>query len=155
MSGDPVIEPDTCEATAADPGYRMLFDGTAESLEDWNMAGPGLYTREPDCTIKGNGGMGLLWHSEPLEGDYSLQLDWKLVKDDNGGVFIGFPNPGDDPWVITVGATDDANALRIVESIAGVDIAIWDVKAQALGIPLYQALGGSLRGVGAAGDRKA
>ena len=29
----------------------------------------------------------------------------------------------------------------IMEAIAGVDIAIWDVKAQALGVPLYQALG--------------
>src|SRR3954466_9975655 len=29
----------------------------------------------------------------------------------------------------------------IMEAISGVDIAIWDVKAQALGIPLYQALG--------------
>ena len=28
-----------------------------------------------------------------------------------------------------------------MEAIAGVDIAIWDVKAQALGIPVYQALG--------------
>ena len=29
----------------------------------------------------------------------------------------------------------------IMEAIAGVDIAVWDVKAQALGVPLYQALG--------------
>src|SRR6201994_2922207 len=29
----------------------------------------------------------------------------------------------------------------IMEAIAGVDIAIWDVKARALGIPLHQALG--------------
>ena len=29
----------------------------------------------------------------------------------------------------------------VMEAIAGVDIAIWDVKAQALGIPVYQALG--------------
>ena len=29
----------------------------------------------------------------------------------------------------------------IMEAIAGVDIAVWDVKAQALGIPVYQALG--------------
>ena len=29
----------------------------------------------------------------------------------------------------------------VMEAIAGIDIAIWDVKAQALGIPLYQALG--------------
>lgn len=29
----------------------------------------------------------------------------------------------------------------IMEAIAGVDIAIWDVKAKALGVPVYQALG--------------
>jgi L-alanine-DL-glutamate epimerase-like enolase superfamily enzyme len=29
----------------------------------------------------------------------------------------------------------------VMEAIAGIDIAIWDVKAQALGIPVYQALG--------------
>ena len=29
----------------------------------------------------------------------------------------------------------------IMEAIAGVDIAVWDAKAQVLGIPLYQALG--------------
>ncbi|SEB54086.1 Carbohydrate binding module (family 6) [Nocardioides exalbidus] len=110
---EPVIEPDTCEATEADPGYRMLFDGTQESLAGWNHAGPGFFTREADCTLMTNGGLGLLWHSEPLEDDYSLQLDWKLVKDDNAGVFVGFPDPGDDPWVgvdqgyeIQIDATD-------------------------------------------------
>ncbi|MCF6376585.1 DUF1080 domain-containing protein [Nocardioides KLBMP 9356] len=126
LDGDPVVEPDTCQATAADPGYRMLFDGTAESLEGWKMAGPGLFTREADCSLKTNGGLGLLWHSDPLDDDYSLQLDWKLAGDDNGGVFVGFPNPettprydGDapnpagDPWVavdrgyeIQIDATD-------------------------------------------------
>src|ERR1700739_2865629 len=29
----------------------------------------------------------------------------------------------------------------IMEAIAGIDIAVWDVKAQALGVPLYQAFG--------------
>ncbi len=29
----------------------------------------------------------------------------------------------------------------LMEAIAGIDIAVWDVKAQALGIPVYQALG--------------
>ena len=33
----------------------------------------------------------------------------------------------------------------VMEAIAGIDIAIWDVKAQALGIPLYQALGAARR----------
>ena len=34
-----------------------------------------------------------------------------------------------------------------MEAIAGVDIAIWDVKAQALGVPIYQALGATRRSV--------
>ena len=33
----------------------------------------------------------------------------------------------------------------VMEAIAGIDIALWDVKAQALGIPVYQALGASRR----------
>jgi L-alanine-DL-glutamate epimerase-like enolase superfamily enzyme len=33
----------------------------------------------------------------------------------------------------------------VMEAIAGIDIAIWDVKAQALGIPVYQALGAARR----------
>jgi D-galactarolactone cycloisomerase len=42
----------------------------------------------------------------------------------------------------------------IMEAISGVDIAIWDIKAQALGIPLYQALGAvrtSVRGCASGG----
>lgn len=42
----------------------------------------------------------------------------------------------------------------IMEAIAGVDIAIWDVKAKALGVPIYQALGAvrsSVRGYASGG----
>ena len=41
-----------------------------------------------------------------------------------------------------------------MEAIAGVDIAVWDAKAQALGIPLYHALGAvrsSVRGYASGG----
>lgn len=141
VTGDPVVEPDTCEATTADPGYRTLFDGTAESLDDWNMAGPGLFTREADCTLKTNGGLGLLWHSEPLEGDYSLQLDWKLVKDDNGGVFVGFPDPGTDPWVavnqgyeIQIDATDDPDSTTgAIYNFQSADLAARDAALNGVG----------------------
>ena len=40
----------------------------------------------------------------------------------------------------------------VMEAIAGVDIAVWDVKAQALGIPIYQALGAARRVVRAYGS---
>src|ERR1700723_53784 len=42
----------------------------------------------------------------------------------------------------------------IMEAISGVDIAVWDVKAQALGIPLYHGLGAvrsSVRGYASGG----
>lgn len=42
----------------------------------------------------------------------------------------------------------------VMEAIAGIDIAIWDVKAQALGIPVYKALGAvrdHVRGYGSGG----
>lgn len=104
---------DICEPERYERGYTALFDGTLASLEDWNMAGPGSFGRQSDCTIRGSGGMGLLWHSTELD-EYSLKLDWKLNKDDNGGVFVGFPDPGNDPWVavnqgyeIQIDATDE------------------------------------------------
>ena len=42
----------------------------------------------------------------------------------------------------------------VMEAIAGIDIAVWDVKARALGIPVYQALGAvrsSVRGYASGG----
>jgi D-galactarolactone cycloisomerase len=46
-------------------------------------------------------------------------------------------------------AQPDPSRRRVVvmEAIAGVDIAVWDLKAQALGVPLYQALGAARRAV--------
>jgi cytochrome c len=101
-----------CQPAVPDEGYRMLFDGTAASLADWSQAGPGAFVHQPDCTIVSTGGMGLLWHGEEFNA-YRLRLDWKLAGDDNSGVFVGFPDPGDDPWVavdhgyeIQIDATD-------------------------------------------------
>src|SRR5262245_60487059 len=42
----------------------------------------------------------------------------------------------------------------VMEAISGIDIAVWDVKAQVLGVPLYQALGAvrsSVRAYGSGG----
>lgn len=90
---------DICRPGKYERGYRALFDGTTASLDDWRLAGAGSFGRQADCSIRSTGGMGLLWHTGQELGAYSLKLDWKLVKDDNGGIFVGFPNPGNDPWV--------------------------------------------------------
>jgi len=94
-------------------GYRPLFDGTAESLDAWQQAGPGSFTRSDDGTLTSSGGMGMLWYagSGPGFGSYSLKLDWRMASasgDDNSGVFVGFP-PSDDPW----SAVDNGYEIQI------------------------------------------
>ena len=115
--GDPPLDPETCTPATPDPGYTMLFDGTRASTEAWRMAGPGSIARASDCTLFTEGGLGLLWHTTPIDHPYSLKLDWKLAGDDNSGVFVGFPDPGTDPWVavdhgyeIQIDATDDPDS---------------------------------------------
>src|SRR5690606_17713964 len=109
--GEP--EPPACEPGEVEEGYRALFDGTQESLDAWRMAGPGSFELQEDCSMLSVGGMGLLWYPEEL-GSYSLKLDWMMDGDDNSGVFVGFPDPGDDPWIavnegyeIQIDATDE------------------------------------------------
>ena len=87
---------DHCAPAPLEPGYVALFDGTLESLSKWRMAGPGSFGRQEDCSMRGVGGSGLNWFTAQEFGSYSLKLDWKLVKDDNSGIFVGFPNPGND-----------------------------------------------------------
>ncbi|OLF13564.1 ThuA domain-containing protein [Actinophytocola xanthii] len=91
-------DPEECQPTSPEAGYRSLFDGTAASLENWVQAGPGSFSLEEDCTIRSTGGMGLLSFDEEFNA-YSLKLDWKVSGDDNSGIFVGYPDPGNDPWV--------------------------------------------------------
>jgi hypothetical protein len=115
--GEPPLDPETCTAATPDPGYTMLFDGTRASVADWRMAGSGTVARAGDCTLFTEGGLGMLWHSTPIDYPYSLKLDWKLGGDDNSGVFVGFPDPGTDPniainqgYEVQIDATDDPDS---------------------------------------------
>ncbi|MGH7150225.1 MAG: ThuA domain-containing protein, partial [Planctomycetota bacterium] len=75
--------------------YDVLFEG---DLAGWKMAGPGGFDVAGDALVS-RGGMGLLWHERPFR-DFLLLLDWKAERrEDNSGVFVRFPAPGDDPWV--------------------------------------------------------
>lgn len=130
---------DICRATRPSKGYTSLFNGTLTSLGDWRMAGPGAFARRHDCTLRTVGGMGLLWHQGELE-NYSLKADWKLSGDDNAGVFVGFPDPGDDPWVavdrgheIQIDATDDDN--KTTGAVYGFQGADLEARDEALNPP--------------------
>jgi hypothetical protein len=115
-------------------GYTALFDGTQASLDQWRQAGPGGFTLAGG-TLTSFGGMGLLWYPVRTFSNYSLKLDWMMPGDDNGGVFIGFPDPQGDPWrpvdtghEIQIDATD-ADPTRTtgsVYSFKGPDTALRD-----------------------------
>jgi type 1 glutamine amidotransferase len=93
-------------------GYTALYNG---STTGWSQAGPGSFSNS-DATLSSVGGMGLLWYNAKQFTSYSLKADWRLTGDSNSGVFVGFPNPGNDPWVavnqgyeIQIDATDAAD----------------------------------------------
>lgn len=70
-----------------------------DDLASWKMSGPGEFTVK-DKVATASGGMGLWWYSAKSYRSATLSLEFKL--DDpaqNSGVFVRFPDPGDDPWV--------------------------------------------------------
>ena len=120
---DPLdVEPTCTEPEAPDPGYEMLFDGTAESASQWQMAGPGGFNLTAQCTLESFGGLGMLYRDELYEGPVSFRLDWMIPGDDNSGVVVGNwePDPDypsgpawdalDNGYEIQIDATDDLDS---------------------------------------------
>jgi glucose/arabinose dehydrogenase len=132
--------PAQCQPFTPDQGYRALFDGTAASLANWRHSGPGSFELGSDCTIKSLGGLGLLSYNEEFNA-YSLKLDWKVAGDDNSGVFVGYPDPGTDPWVgvnqgyeVQIDATDAADRTTgAIYSFQSADLAARDAALKAPG----------------------
>ena len=78
-------------------GFVAIFDG--KGLDGWKQIGGGGF-KLVDGTIESYDGMGLLWYSKKSYKDFILRLEWKVNrKEANSGVFVRFPDPGDDVWV--------------------------------------------------------
>ncbi|MDH2425292.1 ThuA domain-containing protein [Sphaerisporangium sp. TRM90804] len=111
-------------------GYTTLYNG---STAGWAQAGPGSFTNS-DATLSSVGGMGLFWHNAKQFTSYSLKADWRLTGDSNSGIFVGFPNPGNDPAVavnqgyeIQIDATDAADRTTgAIYTFKSADIAARD-----------------------------
>jgi hypothetical protein len=74
-----------------------LFNG--KDLTGWKQAGPGKF-EVADGAMTTVDGMGMLWHEREMPEKFTLLMEFKVSrKQDNSGVFVRFPNPGDDPWV--------------------------------------------------------
>jgi hypothetical protein len=79
--------------------FTILFGG--KSLDGWKMIGEGNFiVIESEKALLSQGGMGLLWNTKKKYNDFMLKLEWRVMhKDDNSGVFVRFPDPGNDPRV--------------------------------------------------------
>jgi 3-keto-disaccharide hydrolase len=87
------------ENIVSEDGFVNLFNGIDQ--EGWRMAGPGRFrVIEHERALESAGGMGLLWYTKKMFGDFILKIDWKVKrKNDNSGVFIRFSDPDNDPWI--------------------------------------------------------
>lgn len=99
-------------ADASFDGWTLLYDGGEP--EGWKMCGPGEFIVE-NGTLKATGGMGMLWYAAESFRDFTLSLEWQ-VEDaaNNSGVFVRFPDPGDDPWV----AVNHGYEIQVCDSAA-------------------------------------
>ena len=83
----------------AEPGFAPLGTG---GLAGWKMAGAGGFVELGGNIIESSGGIGLLWFAAKQFQNFVLRVDWRAsAQDDNSGVFIRFPDPGND-WTIPV-----------------------------------------------------
>lgn len=92
-----------------------------------------------DTDEPGLGGWGessLGWHTRAVCGAVE-DLAPLLIGED--------PLPVERHWQTMVRGRYFAGGLVMMSAIAGIDQALWDIKAKALGVPLYQLLGGPVR----------
>ncbi|WP_017544148.1 family 16 glycoside hydrolase [Nocardiopsis prasina] len=132
------VQHEPCTPAEPDEGYRMLFDGTPESLADWEIAGPGDFVSQGDCTMRSIGGLGFTSYPEEFT-DYSLTLDWKMGGDDNSGVHLGVNDPQGDPaarnrgFEVQIDATDEPHLTTgAIYNFQGADI---EARDEALNPP--------------------
>lgn len=79
---------------AAEPYHILLNDA-----KDWKQSGPGSFELK-DSIATAKGGMGLWWYSGKEFSNAVFELQFMPTDEqDNAGVFVRFPDPGNDPWV--------------------------------------------------------
>ena len=108
-----------CAAPGApEEGFERIWNGL--DATGWSQAGPGRFDIVNDgaagCRLVSRGGLGLFWFNEQQYDEFVLRLQWKTVDaTDNSGVFVRFPNPGNDPGV----AINQGHEIQIREGVQG------------------------------------
>jgi hypothetical protein len=84
------------KAQDGESGFKPLLG--KETGAGWAQCGPGQFTLE-DGVATGHGGMGLWWHKSQVFANFILRGEF--VQEEalaDSGVFVRFPDPGNDPW---------------------------------------------------------
>ncbi len=75
------------------------YNALPSASDEWKMAGPGAFVMN-DGIATAKGGMGLWWYGKKELKNACLEIEFLAQKDgSNSGVFVRFPDPGNDPWV--------------------------------------------------------
>jgi choline dehydrogenase-like flavoprotein len=94
-TGDAIVN----ASLSAEPGFTPIGTG---GIAGWKMAGSGGFIELGGNIIESFGGIGLLWFTGKEFKNFILRVDWRAsTPTDNSGVFIRFPDPGND-WTIPV-----------------------------------------------------
>jgi Domain of Unknown Function (DUF1080) len=81
---------------ADEQGFTALLSG--EALKDWKQCGPGRFIVE-NGVAAGDGGMGLWWYAGRAFTNFVLRGEFLQEQEiADSGVFVRFPDPGNDPW---------------------------------------------------------
>jgi choline dehydrogenase-like flavoprotein len=79
-------------------GFRALFDGTAKTFKNWQLAGAaggGMAHINGEMVSYGGDGLRLFFYATELFGDFTLRLQFRIfdASNHNSGVFLRFPRP--------------------------------------------------------------
>jgi galactonate dehydratase len=107
---------------------RVVDDGD----RDWVFVR--VETDEPDLAGWGEASLG--WHTRAVVG----------AVDDLAPLVVGQdPRAIERLWQQMTRAPFFKGGIAVLSAVSGIDQALWDIKAKALGVPLYELLGGPVR----------
>jgi hypothetical protein len=88
---------ETVSPAGDEQGFTALL--AEDSLKTWKQCGPGKFT-VANGVASAEGGMGLWWYAGHQFTNFVLRGEFVQEQDlADSGVFVRFPDPGNDPWV--------------------------------------------------------
>lgn len=116
----PPVAPDCTTQAEPETGFETIFDGTQASFDQWEHAGQGSFTLANGAMTSTNTaespGLGLHWFAPTQYKNFTVRMQWKTSDaTDNSGVFVRFPDPGNDPGV----AIERGHEIQIYDGTTG------------------------------------